>query len=184
MLYKLNCWSDIDRFAQFSTDVCVAENCTNYKLQFERVFSVPGDIAMLNSTLVSSDVFNFTAVPYNITWYDLKTDREMSDQIGRIMVRGETLWFLNVTMEDDGEYETIVRYGSISSWEWKNQQKTCLCVWACTVGITAYHWKSSINFLRCAMYSFKFVVHKKCKACDSAALLQGPQITSAVRNEI
>ncbi|XP_076603917.1 interleukin-1 receptor type 1 [Chaetodon auriga] len=87
----------------------VQENCTNYMLQFERVFSVPGDIAMLNSTLVSPEVFNFTAVPYNVTWYDSKTGREMNDQMGRILVRGETLWFLNVTMEDDGEYVTIVR---------------------------------------------------------------------------
>lgn len=92
----------------------LTENCTNYRLQFERVFTVPGDGAMLNSTLVSPDVFDFTAVPYNITWYDSKTGREISDQAGRILVRGETLWFLNITLDDNGEYETIVRYGSIS----------------------------------------------------------------------
>ncbi len=97
------------------TAVCVAENCTNYRLQFERVFSVPGEVAMLNSTLMSPDVFNFTSEPYNITWYNLKTGREMSDESGRVMVRGETLWFLNVTQDDDGEYVTILRYGSISS---------------------------------------------------------------------
>ena len=98
----------------FSTDVCVAENCTDYKVQFERVFSVPGDVAMLNSTLVSPDVFNFLAVPYNITWYDSKTGREMSNQSGRILVRGETLWFLNLTLDDKGDYVTVVRYSSIS----------------------------------------------------------------------
>ncbi|XP_026233186.1 interleukin-1 receptor type 1-like isoform X1 [Anabas testudineus] len=84
-------------------------NCTDYKLQFERVFSVPGDMAMLNSTLVSPDVFNFTTVPYNITWYESDTNQEMSTQTGRILIRGETLWFLNVTLDDDGEYVTIVR---------------------------------------------------------------------------
>ncbi len=93
--------------------VCAAGNCTNYRLQFERVFSVPGDVAMLNSTLVSPDVFNFTRDPYNITWYDSKTGREMSDQDGRILVRGATLWFLNVTRDDDGEYVTILRYSGI-----------------------------------------------------------------------
>uniref|UniRef100_A0A4W6FAH8 Ig-like domain-containing protein n=1 Tax=Lates calcarifer TaxID=8187 RepID=A0A4W6FAH8_LATCA len=87
----------------------VQENCTNYKLQFERIYSVPGDMAMLNSTLVSPDVFNFTTVPYNITWYDSKTGQEMSNQTGRILVKEETLWFLNVTLDDNGEYVTIVR---------------------------------------------------------------------------
>lgn len=87
----------------------VQEDCFNYKLQFERVFSVPGDVAMLSSTLVSSDVFDFTTVPYNITWYDSKTGREMNDQAGRILVRGDTLWFLNITLDDDGEYVTILR---------------------------------------------------------------------------
>lgn len=88
----------------------VAENCTNYRLQFERVFSVPGHVAMLNSTLVSPDVFNFTTVPYNITWYDSKTGRELSNQTGQILLHGETLWFLNVTLDNDGEYITILRY--------------------------------------------------------------------------
>ncbi|CAJ1079098.1 interleukin-1 receptor type 1-like isoform X2 [Xyrichtys novacula] len=85
------------------------ENCTNYNLQFERVFSVPGDVAMLNSTLVSPDVFDFTSVPYNITWYNSKTGQEINNQTGRILVQGETLWFLRVTLEDDGDYVTVLR---------------------------------------------------------------------------
>lgn len=84
-------------------------NCTNYKIQFERVFSVPGDMAMLNSTLVSPDVFNFTSVPYNITWFNSTTGQEMSNQPGRILVDGETLWFLSATLEDSGEYVCILR---------------------------------------------------------------------------
>ncbi|XP_040912818.1 interleukin-1 receptor type 1-like isoform X2 [Toxotes jaculatrix] len=87
----------------------VQENCTNYRLQFERVFSVPGDMAMLNSTLVSPDVFNFRNISYNITWYDSKTGQEIRNQTGRIMVQGETLWFLNVMLDDDGEYVSILR---------------------------------------------------------------------------
>ncbi|KAM9850914.1 interleukin-1 receptor-like 2 [Aulostomus maculatus] len=85
------------------------ENCTNYKVQFGRVFTVPGDVAMLNSTLLSPEVFNFTSVPYNISWYNSKTSRELSNQTGRILVQGMTLWFLNVTLEDEGEYVTILR---------------------------------------------------------------------------
>lgn len=93
-----------------SVIVCVADNCTEYDLQFEKVFSVPGDVAMLNSTLLTSSVFNFSAVPYNITWYDPATAKEMTNQTSRILVRGETLWFLNVTKEDAGKYLTTVRY--------------------------------------------------------------------------
>ncbi|XP_059199565.1 interleukin-1 receptor type 1-like [Centropristis striata] len=85
------------------------ENCTNYDVQFDRVFSVPGDMAMLNSTLVASDVFNFTTIPYNITWYNSKTGQEIRNQSGRILVHGKTLWFLNTKRGDDGEYVTILR---------------------------------------------------------------------------
>lgn len=87
----------------------VAENCTDYKLQFERVFSVPGDVAMLRSTLVSSDVFDFKTVPYNITWYNSVSGQEISSQTGHILVHEETLWILNVTMNDSGDYVTILR---------------------------------------------------------------------------
>lgn len=78
--------------------------------QFERVYSVPGDAAMLNSTLVSPDVFNYTSVPYNITWYNLQTGQEINSQRGRVLVMGETLWLLNLTLADDGEYLVILRY--------------------------------------------------------------------------
>lgn len=92
--------------------LCVyfAENCTNYKLQFERVFSVPGEVAMLNSTLLSPDVLNITAVPYNITWYNSKTGQEMSNQTGRILLVGETLWYLSTTLDDAGEYMMLLQY--------------------------------------------------------------------------
>ncbi|KAI3355715.1 hypothetical protein L3Q82_004303 [Scortum barcoo] len=83
------------------------ENCT--KEWRERVLSVPGDVAMLNSIPVSPKDFNVTAVPYNITWYNLTTGQEISNQTGRILVNGETLWILKVMLGDAGEYETILR---------------------------------------------------------------------------
>ncbi|KAI4798990.1 hypothetical protein KUCAC02_019334, partial [Chaenocephalus aceratus] len=43
----------------------------------------PGKWAMLNTTLASYDVFNISAVPYNITWYDSKTRQEISNETGR-----------------------------------------------------------------------------------------------------
>ncbi|XP_030578729.1 interleukin-1 receptor type 1-like [Archocentrus centrarchus] len=83
--------------------------CTDYKLQFERVFSVPGDVAMLNSTLVSPDVFDFKAVPYTIMWYNSTSGQEITNQTGHILVNQETLWFLNATLSDSGDYVTILR---------------------------------------------------------------------------
>lgn len=65
---------------------------------------------MLNSTLLSPDVLNFTAVPYNITWYNSKTGQEMSNQTGQVLVVRETLWFLHTTLEDAGEYVMILQY--------------------------------------------------------------------------
>uniref|UniRef100_A0A668AV90 Zmp:0000000936 n=1 Tax=Myripristis murdjan TaxID=586833 RepID=A0A668AV90_9TELE len=76
---------------------------------FERVFSVPGEAAMLNTTLVAMDVFSFTTEPYNVTWYDPRTGQELSNQTGRVVVWGETLWLLSVQLEDAGKYESIVR---------------------------------------------------------------------------
>ncbi|KAM3862209.1 interleukin-1 receptor type 1-like [Diretmus argenteus] len=95
-------------------------NCTDYRLQFGRVYSVPGDMAMLNSTLLESKVFNHTAVPHNISWYNPRTGRELSNETGRILVRGETLWFLRVELEDAGEYVCIVR---TPSWCYKQATK-------------------------------------------------------------
>ena len=96
--------------------VCVwchfPENCTLYTLGRWplSVFSVPGDVAMLNSSLLSPNVFSYTALPYNISWYDPLNGTEMVNQTGRFLLRGETLWHLNVTLEDAGVYVCVVRY--------------------------------------------------------------------------
>ena len=94
-------------------DVCVwchfVENCFPRRLPVI-VFSVPGDVAMLNSTLLSPNVFNYTALPYNISWYDPHNGTEMVNQTGRFLLRGETLWHLNITLEDAGDYVCVVRY--------------------------------------------------------------------------
>ena len=95
--------------------MCAGDNCSDYQMQFERVFSVPGDTVMLNSTLLCLSVFDFLTVPYNISWFDSSRGRELTNITGRMLVRGETLWFLNVTLEDEGEYVTLVRYGGSTS---------------------------------------------------------------------
>lgn len=88
------------------------ENCTNVDHHFWRVgdiFSVPGDVVMLNSSMVSPKLFNFSHVPYNISWYNLRTGRELVNETGRLLLHRESLWFLNVTLEDNGEYMTVLR---------------------------------------------------------------------------
>ncbi|CAG08254.1 unnamed protein product, partial [Tetraodon nigroviridis] len=120
--YKLGFLLFLLKLPRFSA-VFIKDNCTDYELQFNKVFSVPGDVAMLNSSLLTSSVFNFSAVPYNITWYQSATGKEMTNQTSRILVRGETLWFLNVTKEDAGKYVTTVRTPT-----WCYRQSTKLVV--------------------------------------------------------
>ncbi|XP_068602303.1 interleukin-1 receptor type 1 isoform X2 [Brachionichthys hirsutus] len=77
-------------------------NCTNF-LRLRDVSSVLGDVAMLQNPAVSS------ATPHVISWYDSKTGREVRNQTGRTLVLGDSLWFLNLTLEDDGEYVSVVK---------------------------------------------------------------------------
>ncbi|XP_056145869.1 interleukin-1 receptor type 1-like isoform X2 [Lampris incognitus] len=102
-------WTVLSLLWLFGCSSEAEEKCITHRLKVEEVFSVPGDVAMLNSTLVSSHIFNFTSIPYNISWYKQQTGREMSSEAGRILVRAETLWFLKVELEDAGEYVCIVR---------------------------------------------------------------------------
>ncbi|XP_017285647.1 interleukin-1 receptor-like 2 [Kryptolebias marmoratus] len=99
-------------FVLWMSGICAGfgqENCTDYKLEDGVIFSVPGEAAMLNSTLLSPDILNFTSIPYNITWMNSKTKRKMSNQTGQTLVVRETLWFLNTTLDDAGEYVMILR---------------------------------------------------------------------------
>ncbi|XP_067106864.1 interleukin-1 receptor-like 1 isoform X1 [Osmerus mordax] len=85
-----------------------AEGCKEYGLQFERSFSVVGEAAMLNCTLVAPEVFDFWNVSYNIHWYSEET-LELGQATERTLVRGTTLWFLNASLQDTGKYLCVVR---------------------------------------------------------------------------
>ncbi|KAM6970589.1 interleukin-1 receptor type 1-like [Aplochiton taeniatus] len=64
---------------------------------------------MLSSSLLSQTVFNYSSVPFNISWYDSQTARELTNETGRTVVLGESLWFLNTVLDDTGDYVCIVR---------------------------------------------------------------------------
>ncbi|KAJ8349929.1 hypothetical protein SKAU_G00250590 [Synaphobranchus kaupii] len=87
----------------------MGEHCKDYGTQFERVFTVPGDAAVLNCTLADPYVFDLNSTPYNISWYEWTTGREVSEEVGQIWVKETMLWFLNSTLEDAGQYECILR---------------------------------------------------------------------------
>ncbi|XP_019736218.1 interleukin-1 receptor type 1 isoform X2 [Hippocampus comes] len=85
------------------------DECKDYEVQFERVFSVPGDAAMINCTLASPDVFNLSAASYEVNWYHVETGRALRNVSRRVLIRGQTLWLLNVTMRHDGHYQCVLR---------------------------------------------------------------------------
>lgn len=84
-----------------------AERCKDYDGQTS--LSVLGDAALLNCTLASVNVFNYSVTPYNISWYE-KTGRQLAGDTGRIQVRGSMLWVMNTTLEDAGYYQCVLRY--------------------------------------------------------------------------
>ncbi|XP_042162420.1 interleukin-1 receptor type 2 isoform X3 [Oncorhynchus tshawytscha] len=90
----------------------VGELCEDKGRETEWVFSVSGDAAMLTSTLLDLNGFNYHSIPYNISWYYLRTGTELTRKTGKTLVRGKTLWIFNIMMEDAGDYECVVRLPS------------------------------------------------------------------------
>lgn len=70
---------------------------------------MPGDAAMINCTLASPDVFNLSAASYEVNWYRVETGRALQNVSRRVLIRGQTLWLLNVTMRHDGHYQCVLR---------------------------------------------------------------------------
>ncbi|XP_038862911.1 interleukin-1 receptor type 1-like isoform X1 [Salvelinus namaycush] len=108
-------WSQMLQIFLFSllcltgSSKAVGELCKDYGREFERVFSVPGDAAMLTSTLLAPNVFNYDTVPYNISWYDPRTGRKLTSETGKTLVQEKTLWMFNIEMDDAGDYVCVVR---------------------------------------------------------------------------
>ncbi|XP_041700584.2 interleukin-1 receptor type 1 isoform X1 [Coregonus clupeaformis] len=108
-------WSQMFQIFLFSllcltgSSKAVGELCKDYGREFERIFSVPGDAAMLTSTLLAPNVFDYLNVPHNISWYNQRTGRKLTRETGRTLVQGKTLWMFNIEMDDAGDYVCVVR---------------------------------------------------------------------------
>ncbi|XP_061090316.1 interleukin-1 receptor type 1-like isoform X1 [Conger conger] len=85
--------------------VGLGERCKDYPAQS---YSVRQDATLLNCTLARADIFNYSATPYNISWYD-RNGTQLFGHRGRIQVHGGMLWLLNTTLEDAGHYRCVVR---------------------------------------------------------------------------
>ncbi|CAB1347146.1 unnamed protein product, partial [Coregonus sp. 'balchen'] len=111
-------WSQMLQLSLFSllcltgSAKAVGDLCEDKGREVERVFSVSGDAAMLTSTLVDLNVFDYRSIPYNISWYDPRTGRELTRETRKTLPRGKTLWIFNIAMEDAGNYECVVRLPS------------------------------------------------------------------------
>ncbi|XP_072542569.1 interleukin-1 receptor type 1 [Salminus brasiliensis] len=83
--------------------------CKDYRVAFERVFTVPKEAAMLNCHLINKHAFDVPNTPYNVTWYDQRTGLEITGEEDGTIIKGASLWFLNSTMEHQGKYLCVVR---------------------------------------------------------------------------
>ncbi|KAI7808753.1 interleukin-1 receptor type 1 [Triplophysa rosa] len=97
------------RGAVISKEPSVLDSCRDFKTAFERVFSVPGEAAVLHCTLDIHHLFNPANTSYNITWYDKRTGSEVTRLEHDVILRDKSLWFINITMEHQGNYICVVR---------------------------------------------------------------------------
>ncbi|XP_065108445.1 interleukin-1 receptor type 1 [Paramisgurnus dabryanus] len=87
----------------------VLDSCIDFGAAFDRVFSVPGEAAVLNCTLDIQHLFNPANTSYNITWYNKRTGSEVERVERDVILQDRLLWFINITMEHQGSYICVVR---------------------------------------------------------------------------
>ncbi|XP_026126900.1 interleukin-1 receptor type 1-like isoform X1 [Carassius auratus] len=84
-------------------------SCRDFKQEFERTFSIPGEVVILECPLQMHHLFDPADTPYNVTWYDERTGSEISELEQSIMLKKTQVWFFNVTMQQNGKYTCVVR---------------------------------------------------------------------------
>ncbi|KAK2904665.1 hypothetical protein Q8A67_006464 [Cirrhinus molitorella] len=85
------------------------ESCVDYKEAFERFFSIPGEVAILQCPLDLNALFNATETAYNITWYEERTGSEITELEQSVILQKNQVFFFNVSMQHQGKYTCVVR---------------------------------------------------------------------------
>ncbi|XP_043086520.1 interleukin-1 receptor type 1 [Puntigrus tetrazona] len=78
-------------------------SCVDYGQEFDRVYSVPGEVVILECPLSPAET------PFNVTWYDDRTGSEITDLEQNVTLRNTQVWFFNVTLQQQGKYTCVVR---------------------------------------------------------------------------
>ncbi|XP_016386665.1 interleukin-1 receptor type 1-like [Sinocyclocheilus rhinocerous] len=84
-------------------------SCRDFGQAFERTFSIPGEVAILECPLQMHYLFNPADTPYSVTWYDERTGSEITELEQSVMLKKTQVWFFNVTMQQQGKYTCVVR---------------------------------------------------------------------------
>uniref|UniRef100_A0A672ML56 Interleukin-1 receptor type 1-like n=1 Tax=Sinocyclocheilus grahami TaxID=75366 RepID=A0A672ML56_SINGR len=95
--------------AVISTETLGPESCRDFGQGFERAFSIPGEVAILECPLQVHYLFNPAETPYSVTWYDERTGSEITALEQSVMLKKTQVWFFNVTMQQQGKYTCVVR---------------------------------------------------------------------------
>ncbi|XP_058642888.1 interleukin-1 receptor type 1 [Onychostoma macrolepis] len=84
-------------------------SCKDFKQAFDRTFSIPGEVAIMECPLLLHYFFDPAETMYNVTWYDERTGSEITELEQSIMLKKTQVWFFNVTLQQQGKYTCVVR---------------------------------------------------------------------------
>ncbi|XP_066562546.1 interleukin-1 receptor type 1 isoform X2 [Amia ocellicauda] len=83
------------------------EPCTDYGVDFERVYTMEGEAVVMNCSLLVALPFNSNTT-YTISWFKNESQKEFTRAEARIQAVRELLWFLPAILEDTGHYVCVL----------------------------------------------------------------------------
>ncbi|XP_067266807.1 interleukin-1 receptor type 2-like [Chanodichthys erythropterus] len=86
-----------------------SDSCRDFGQAFERMFAVPGESPLLECPLQIQYLFVPAETPYNVTWLEGRNGSEVTEGQPSVVVREQSLWFPNISMEQQGKYTCVVR---------------------------------------------------------------------------
>lgn len=88
------------------------ESCQDFGLAFERIFALPGEASVLECPLEIDYLFDPEETSYNVSWYNVKSGSEITAVEHSVILKGNSLWFFNVSKRHQGKYTCVVRTSS------------------------------------------------------------------------